>query len=572
MTKANTGLFTKNNIIKFLSYGALVLLFFVCYDRADSVEPMKAFDPFQILDISSEATKSEIKKAFRMKSLETHPDKNPDDPLAASKFLQVTRAHQALTDETSIENYSKYGNPDGPGSMKVAIGLPYFLMKKENQVMSLVVAFLFILVIIPGGFFYWYSGSYSYTDKGLKVDDGKRFAGLLNENQTFLDLPKFISLASDFDHIKIQNKTEVEYLMKINYEQLDNKGPKYNPKKGVLKSYKANMLLMFYMFRVEVPDKYQEIIDMMMEKTSEMIDLCLEISLSFHMQFRSRRSEKNMTFHSLVTILKFSQHFIQGIKEFDSQLFQLPNMDLDKINKICKKMNKKEVTLQEYILLDKQSRKEHGALTDKEQAEVEKCINHLPSVKVTAQIVTDGDEDIVLNDIVTIKIKLERLDLEDNQKVPPVCSRTYPYIKTPVYYIYLTDMKEMNIFAFVKLIGTDKVVENNNIKFQAFQGMVGDCALKIHCYNDSYVGLDVFSEIKFTVKDLSGARKMYDYHEEDVKREPTLFEQALQGLKDENSDDDLSESDDDKFSSMKKKAKLSSDEEEDEEEEKEKND
>jgi translocation protein SEC63 len=546
-------------MIKFGFYGALVLLFYVCYQRAETVEPMKAFDPFRILDISSDATKAEIKKAFRMKSLETHPDKNPDDPLAASKFLQVTRAHQALTDEDAIENYRKFGNPDGPGAMKVAIGLPYFLMKKENQVISLIVSFLFILVIIPAAFFYWYSGSYSYTDKGLKIDDGKRFASLLNESMTFYDLPKFISLASDFDHIKIQNKTEIEFLMKNNFEKLENKGPKYNPKKGLLKSYKANMLLMFYMFRVEVPDKYQELIDEMVEKSPEMIDLCLEISLSFHMQYRSRRSNKNMTFSSLVTVLKFSQRFIQGMKEFESELSQLPHMDLDKITRICKKLKKKEVSLQEYIALGQQGRKEHDALTDSELDNVEKCIKHLPVVKVTAQIVTDGDEDIVLNDIVSIKIKLERLDLEDGQKAPPVCSRTFKYIKTPTYYIYLTDVKEQNIFAFVKLTGTDKVIENNNIKFQAFQGMVGNCALKVHCYIDSYAGLDVFSEMKFTVKESSEARKMYDYHEEDTKRTPTLFEQALQGLKDENSDDDLSDSDDDKFGSMKKKAKISSD-------------
>jgi len=137
------------------------------------VEQMKAFDPFDILDIPHSATKKEIKKAFRHKSLLTHPDKNPDDPLAASKFLQVTRAHQALTDEDSIENYRKYGNPDGPGPMKVAIGLPHFLMKKENQVISLCISFFFILIVIPFGFFYWYSGSYSYTDKGLREDDGK---------------------------------------------------------------------------------------------------------------------------------------------------------------------------------------------------------------------------------------------------------------------------------------------------------------------------------------------------------------------------------------------------------------
>ncbi len=115
----------------------LVALLYICVKEAGSVEEMKAFDPFEILDIPHDADTRAIKKAFRKKSVETHPDKNPNDPLAASRFLQVTRAHQALTDEDSKENYKKDGNPDGPGPMKVAIGLPYFLMKKENQIISL---------------------------------------------------------------------------------------------------------------------------------------------------------------------------------------------------------------------------------------------------------------------------------------------------------------------------------------------------------------------------------------------------------------------------------------------------
>lgn len=124
-------------ILKYGFLAVLVFLLYASYHEAGSVEQMKAFDPFEILDIPHDADTRAIKKAFRRKSVETHPDKNPNDPLAASKFLQVTRAHQALTDEDAKENYKKYGNPDGPGPIKVAIGLPFFLMKKENQIVSL---------------------------------------------------------------------------------------------------------------------------------------------------------------------------------------------------------------------------------------------------------------------------------------------------------------------------------------------------------------------------------------------------------------------------------------------------
>ena len=42
--------------------------------------------------------------------------------------MQLTKAYTALTDDDARENYRLYGNPDGPGPMQVAIGLPRFIM------------------------------------------------------------------------------------------------------------------------------------------------------------------------------------------------------------------------------------------------------------------------------------------------------------------------------------------------------------------------------------------------------------------------------------------------------------
>ena len=51
--------------------------------------------------------------------LQWHPDKNPNNPQAAAHFIQITKAYAALTDEAAKANYEKYGNPDGPATMKV---------------------------------------------------------------------------------------------------------------------------------------------------------------------------------------------------------------------------------------------------------------------------------------------------------------------------------------------------------------------------------------------------------------------------------------------------------------------
>ena len=52
---------------------------------------------------------------------------NPD-PKATDYFAStITKAYEALTDETARENYAKYGHPDGQQSMSVGIALPAFL-------------------------------------------------------------------------------------------------------------------------------------------------------------------------------------------------------------------------------------------------------------------------------------------------------------------------------------------------------------------------------------------------------------------------------------------------------------
>jgi len=76
----------------------------------------------------------------------------------------ITKAYEALTNELARANWEKYGNPDGPGPMQIAIGLPKFLLEAENAVPALIVAFLFILIVIPFLFFVWYN-------KSLKSDD-----------------------------------------------------------------------------------------------------------------------------------------------------------------------------------------------------------------------------------------------------------------------------------------------------------------------------------------------------------------------------------------------------------------
>lgn len=70
---------------------------------------VKETDYYDALGISPTATAMEIKKAYRRKAMETHPDKHPNDPEAESKFQAIGEAYQVLSDPGLRSRYDEFG-------------------------------------------------------------------------------------------------------------------------------------------------------------------------------------------------------------------------------------------------------------------------------------------------------------------------------------------------------------------------------------------------------------------------------------------------------------------------------
>lgn len=68
---------------------------------------------YDILGVSKTATESEIKKAYKKKALEYHPDRNKGDKHAETKFKEVNEAYQTLSDTTKKQNYDQFGSAEG---------------------------------------------------------------------------------------------------------------------------------------------------------------------------------------------------------------------------------------------------------------------------------------------------------------------------------------------------------------------------------------------------------------------------------------------------------------------------
>ena len=67
-------------------------------------------DYYEVLGVTKNATTSEIKKAYRKKAVENHPDKNPDDKQAEERFKQAAAAYEVLSNPDKKSKYDQFGH------------------------------------------------------------------------------------------------------------------------------------------------------------------------------------------------------------------------------------------------------------------------------------------------------------------------------------------------------------------------------------------------------------------------------------------------------------------------------
>ncbi|CAB1121292.1 unnamed protein product [Ectocarpus sp. CCAP 1310/34] len=504
--------------------------FYLLNSMTDDAE-IKGFDPFAILGVTPSTEAREIKKQYRALSLIYHPDKNPDNKVAEDMFMKIAKAYEALTDQTAMDNWRKFGNPDGKQPMEVSIALPTFLLEKEHHNTILIIYLIAMVVIIPSIVAMWYARSKKYGEKNVMYDSYAWYNHMLSDSSEMKNMPEVLAGSAEFRALNTPDKDrpmETKEVAKL-YRQLYREStlmpkPKYDHpviKKGAVQVFA-------HLAQKPMSPELKKNLDTMLIKTPDLIEAMIELACS--------RRWLNTTIY----VINFSQYIHQGLWLSDNTLLQLPHIGEAEARTICTTSvpGKPAVKgIAQYIKLPREERKGLDQLTPEQQEEVHRVCSIIPDVTVKVDIFVEDESEIAENDLVTIKVTLTRNNVEDGSKVQPVYAPKYPVFADEGWWVLVGDINRKTIFSFERITDNGRVV-SKEVKMMA-PNKPGTVKLDVFVKSDSYVGLDQKQAVQFEVVSAANLPQ-YEPHPDDLEldNEPTLFEQVMQAYDDETDSED----------------------------------
>lgn len=542
----------------------------------------KVWDPYDILGISRSADEKAISKHYKRLSLLYHPDKVRPDPsknetmdMLNDRFVELTKAYKALTDEEVRNNYIQYGHPDGKQSFSIGIALPQFIVTEGNGKYVLLVYGGLLGVLLPYIVGRWWYGSQRYTKERVLVASAGNIFREYKEDILENGIVNALSSGDEFKEMLAGRHPDAG-LAKLEKKVLADDSVLSPQDRKTLKELddstrrKTLALLWAYLGRIDLEDSTLN------GEKYEVAPIALSLNEAF--------TAISLAFGNARPILgsfRTSQNIIQAVAPESSPLLQLPYFTNEVVKSVEGADAKDHYTVQKFMKLSEDKRRAltigAGLLSEKQYNAAISVAKQLPVLEVSkAFFKVMGEKVITPSSLVQLVVKArfippgctgvpeeDPIDLEDidpdeddldalmgrkpaknkttktanGQKVeskiekiqPPLAHA--PYLArdhSPRWHVFLADGKQGKMavppFTFTTF---DKPlfdeagkptfnVQTLKMQFQA-PPQVGDFTFVMHLVCDSYLGLDTKMEVTLHIDDPAKAAAL---DEEDDISEP----------------------------------------------------
>ncbi|KAK4193607.1 Sec63 Brl domain-containing protein [Podospora australis] len=183
-----------------VAVGWAVMGYMLVLIQNTEVPTQKIWNPYDILNIAESATEKQIKKKYKMLSLQFHPDKAKPDASKNetledlnNRYVEISKAYQALTDEDVRNNYIQYGNPDGKQGYSINIALPKAIVSDGNGKYVVLVYSMLFGILLPYLVGSWWYGTLRRSKEGVLMESANR---LFREYKDTIDEGGVISALS----------------------------------------------------------------------------------------------------------------------------------------------------------------------------------------------------------------------------------------------------------------------------------------------------------------------------------------------------------------------------------------
>lgn len=425
MMKTNPWVKTRRRIATVVLIIGWVLLISVVYQVSQFDYEMANFDPYEILGVSTSSSAKEIKKKYREMSLKYHPDK----PTGNEKlFMKLTKAYDALTDETAKYNWEHYGNPDGPQAMQFGIGLPAWIVEEKNSIWVLGVYTLIFMIGLPTAVYYWWSNSIKFSGEQVLLDTTQLYYYFFHKSPHMMLRRALMVLAASLEFEKGHNSEiveratdneEIPLLMKSLPNLMIN-----NKEKPLCFGYsmKARSLLFAHLSRMQLfkDTLHQDrlyIIKKCPFLIQEMVTCISQLILLAH----AGRIARLPTLDTIENAMKCSPLIVQALWDKSSPLLQLPHIETDMLKHFHSRRRNIKTLHQLAKMKDEDRKSILRTLSDEEYKDVIRVLAQIPvlDVTLTTEVVDDEEQHVVTaNAIVTVTVLLYRKTMESLADLP----------------------------------------------------------------------------------------------------------------------------------------------------------